>query len=80
MTPLASPQACISVMSSPAQNVSPAPWITSTFSVVECLDPVDRPDQLVAERDRERVSLLGPIERDAGDRAVLGVAQQFEVG
>ena len=35
MTPLASPQLCISVMSSPAQNVSPAPWITSTLMSVE---------------------------------------------
>jgi hypothetical protein len=41
---------------------------------------LDRPDQLVAERDRERVSLLGSIERDPRDRAVLGVAQQFEFG
>ena len=35
MTPLASPHLYISVMSSPAQNVSPAPWITSTFRLVE---------------------------------------------
>jgi len=44
------------------------------------VDEIDRPDQLVAERDRQRVALLGPVECDPRDRAILDVAQEREAG
>ena len=39
-----------------------------------------RSDQLVAEGNREGVPLLGSIERDPRDGAVLGVVEKFEIG
>lgn len=70
MTPLASPQVCISVMSSPAQNVSPAPWITSTLSAVERWN---------GGENQLRVENHGPRRPDGIERAVGVIGDRWTI-
>ena len=53
--------------SKPALNVSPAPVTTTTRTAVSAAELVERVAHLVAQRDRERVALLGSGEGEHRD-------------